>query len=317
MSRSPAKARLRWLSIALALVAGITSAQTGSDVEKCRTITGNPDLAIKHCSAAIASGKLSGQTLAQTHVNRGVEYAAKGDHDRAIADYSAAIRIDPKFAEAYHNRGTSWASRGEPDRAIADFDAALRLNDKDPDVYHSRAVEWTVKGDYARAMADYDAVLRLDPKATGVHFRRGRTLFYASDYAKAVAEFEKAHQAQPSDYSAMWLFLARKRRGDEDAEQRLERDTRATRDGAWPAVLLALYVGQTDVETVLKAAADSDPGQQRERQCEANFYIAHWHLLHDAGERAWPLLQEAQRACPRNGIEYEGALAELRKVKAR
>jgi lipoprotein NlpI len=306
-----------WFCVAFALAPGMALAQAATDAEKCRSITGNPDLAIKHCSAAIASGKLSGQALAQAHVYRGVEYAGKGDHERAISDYSAAILIDPKFAEAYHNRGTSWANKGEPDRAIADFDAALRLNDKDPDVYHSRAVEWTVKGDYARAMSDYDAVLRLDPKATGVHFSRGRTLFYAADYAKAVVEFEKAHQAQASDYSGMWLFLARKRRGDEDAEQLLERDTRATRDGAWPTVLLALYVGQADVETAMKAAVDRDPGRQRERQCEANFYIAHWHLLRGAREHALPLLQEAQRTCPQNGIEYEGALAELRKLQTR
>ncbi|MBI4193471.1 MAG: tetratricopeptide repeat protein [Betaproteobacteria bacterium] len=306
------KFRFLWLCIALA--PGMAPAQTGTDAEKCRAITGNPDLAIKHCSAAIASGKLSGQALAQTHFNRGVEYASKGDHDRGIADYDAAIRIDPKFADAYHNRGTSWANKGEPDRAIADFDAALRLNDKDADIYHSRAIEWTVKGEYARALSDYDAVLRLDPKATGVHFSRGRTLFYTADYVNAIAEFEKAHQAQPSDYSAMWLFLARKRRGDENAEELLERDTRATRDGAWPTVLLALYVGQADAETAMKAAVDRDPVRQRERQCEADFYIAHWHLLGGAGERALPLLQEARRACPRNGIEYEGAVAELRKL---
>jgi tetratricopeptide (TPR) repeat protein len=53
------------------------------------------------------------------------------DYDRAIADYSQAIRLDPKYAVAYINRGISYEAKGDNDRAIADYDQAIRLDPKD------------------------------------------------------------------------------------------------------------------------------------------------------------------------------------------
>jgi lipoprotein NlpI len=307
-----------WLCLAFALAAGAAAAQPELDAERCRVIANNPDLAIQHCTGAIESGKFSGQALAELHVSRGVEWAAKSDYDRAIADYDAAIRLDPKYRDAFHNRGTAWANKGDHDRAIADFDAALRLAPQDAATLHARGVEWMVKGDYSRAISDFDAALGFDPKVGDIHFSRGRARFYAADYPRAIEDFERAYKTQPSDYSALWLYLARKRGGVAGAEDLLEKDTRATRDGGWPAHVIALYVGQTDAETVLKAASpDPDPRRQAERRCEANFYVAQWFLLRNASERALALLQEAQRECPKNFLEYEGAVAELRRLQQR
>jgi Flp pilus assembly protein TadD len=41
--------------------------------------------------------------------------------DRAIADYTAAIRLDPHYAAAYFNRGAAFQQRGQVDQARADF----------------------------------------------------------------------------------------------------------------------------------------------------------------------------------------------------
>ena len=306
-----------WFGLLASMLAGVVHAQVNTDLEQCRTISNNPDLAIKHCTAAIDSGKLSPRDRAQAHLNRGVEWFNKNDYDRAIADYDAALRIDPKLADAYHGRGSAWAHKGDPERAISDFDSALRLNPKDAGALHARAVELTVKGDYARALADYDAALRLDPKADDIAFSRARTFFYSEDYPRAIAEFEKAHKASPTDYSAMWLYLARKRGGMAGAEDMLDEATRASQRLGWPSAVIALYLGRTDLQSVMNAATDANPGRQRDQRCEANFYTAHWHLFQNAPERALALLQEAERSCPKQFLEYEGTLAELRRLKKR
>jgi tetratricopeptide (TPR) repeat protein len=49
-------------------------------------------------------------------------------YDRAIADYTAALRIDPNYAVAYYDRGLAYRAKGDYDRAIADYEAVLRIN---------------------------------------------------------------------------------------------------------------------------------------------------------------------------------------------
>ena len=63
-------------------------------------------LRIRGCTRVIEDSKVIAQRRANAYNNRGVAYGAKGDRDRAIADYNEAIRLDPKFAMAYNNRGT-------------------------------------------------------------------------------------------------------------------------------------------------------------------------------------------------------------------
>src|SRR5262245_56508978 len=114
-----------------------------------------PDQQITGCTNAIQSGKYSGKDLSWAYFNRGNAYDDKGNHDRALADYSEAIRLDPKDAKVYYNRGLTYFDKGDYDRAIADHSDAIRLNPKDPQVYYNRGNAYRTKGDYDRAIADY------------------------------------------------------------------------------------------------------------------------------------------------------------------
>ena len=54
----------------------------------------------------------------------------KGDLDQAIADYTQAIALDPKYAVAYNNRGIAYCDKGDLDQAIADYTQAIALDPK-------------------------------------------------------------------------------------------------------------------------------------------------------------------------------------------
>lgn len=45
---------------------------------------------------------------AQAHRNRGMEYLNNGDYDRAITEFSQAIRINANDADAHFNRGVAY-----------------------------------------------------------------------------------------------------------------------------------------------------------------------------------------------------------------
>lgn len=306
---------LLWLGLLAA--AGVARSQPAAspatDAELCRNTT-NLDLAIKHCSAAIDARKANNELLAQWYVLRGMRLGEKGDYDRAIADHTTALKLDAKVRLANYYRGKAYSNKGEFELAIADFDAAARLRSDDPVVYHARGIELMVRGDYARAIADFDKALQLEPKAEGVHFSRGRAHFYASDFPRAAADLETALAARPNVYIALWLFLARARSGNADADDLLERETRRLR-GGWPSPLIALYMGRTDAQSVMAATKSGDANQQRDMRCEGDYYVAQSHILKGEQPRARTLLQGVQRGCPKNLLEYEATVAELKRLQ--
>jgi tetratricopeptide (TPR) repeat protein len=59
---------------------------------------------------------------------RGHAYNQQDKRDSAIADYSEAIKIDPKDADFFLFGGLVYRSKGLYDRAVADFDEPIRLD---------------------------------------------------------------------------------------------------------------------------------------------------------------------------------------------
>src|SRR5437870_6317372 len=110
-----------------ALLIAITFAQPAlaDDWETCARGAG--DDAITACTRAIKSGTYNGKTLALAYSNRGVEWRAKGELARAIADYDEAIKADPQQSAAYNNRGIAYAAASDYDKAIVDYDEAIKL----------------------------------------------------------------------------------------------------------------------------------------------------------------------------------------------
>lgn len=150
---------------------------------------------IAACSRLIAK---SGGRDALAFDNRGAEYGDKGDYDRAISDFSEAIRIDPKYALAWQHRGAALLRRNEVDRAIADLTASIRLDANNLNALNDRGMAYAAAGDSERALSDYNAAIRIDPRFKFAYFNRGRLYAGKGDHTRAIAEYSEVIRIDPT-----------------------------------------------------------------------------------------------------------------------
>ncbi len=120
-----------------------------------------PDASIGGCNAVIQD---TARNLAAAFYFRGAANLSKKDFDRAIADYSQAISIDPNEADYLNGRAGAYEAKSDMTRAMADYDKAIQLNPKSIYAFNNRGASHQRKGDFARASADYGEVTKLQPK---------------------------------------------------------------------------------------------------------------------------------------------------------
>ena len=96
-----------------------------------------------------------------------------GAFDKAIANFSEAIRARPHDATAFYSRGNAYETKGDYDQAIADFNEAIRLNPNDAPTFNNRGIAYANKGNQFRAIADYNEAIRLKPDYAGAFCNRG------------------------------------------------------------------------------------------------------------------------------------------------
>ena len=69
---------------------------------------------LRRCDGALNVGNLSNYETLATHVNRGILRLRRGQIDDAIADFDAAMVLDPNQPEAYLNKGAALIQRQNP-----------------------------------------------------------------------------------------------------------------------------------------------------------------------------------------------------------
>jgi tetratricopeptide (TPR) repeat protein len=80
------------------------------------------------CGALIDNEKTASADRLKALLARAPVLVRKGEIDRAIADYDAALQLDATLADVFNTRGELEWKRGDRRKALADFAAAIRLN---------------------------------------------------------------------------------------------------------------------------------------------------------------------------------------------
>lgn len=118
------------LGAARAATGGEPAAVVQVDVAACLSATAADDMdkASPACAAVIDNEKTAKPDLIKALVARGALLARHGQIDRAIADDSRALLLDPTLADVFNARGELWLKKGDKPKAVQDFGAALRID---------------------------------------------------------------------------------------------------------------------------------------------------------------------------------------------
>lgn len=165
---------------------------------------GDAAAVITACTTLIDRDVLDAENAAIAHNNRGLAYARLGDNVRALAEFDAAIALDPTYANAFTNRGGTLALQGDFDRAMGSLDEAIRLEPRDVLAYRNRALIYQARGDYERAVADFSRGIDVAPD--DVEVRNGRCwarILWRRDLDEALSDCNHALRLDPRNANAL------------------------------------------------------------------------------------------------------------------
>jgi tetratricopeptide (TPR) repeat protein len=272
----------------------IVDCKTGYAYLHPRPPPGQAYLGVKHTGVQNVAGKaqaangnwtvaesvqISGDNL---FVVAGEYKQNKNDLAGALADYTRALELNPRNAEACSERGELEATQGNEAGALADCDRAIEIDPGRVAAYSRRGAVREIKGDFSNAVSDYDKVIELKPDD--------------SDYERLYRQ------------TLLWRLGPTPESGA---------NTVAGCKGRWTKTVGQFLIGTLDEKSLLKAAKKSDAEPVSGQKCEAYYYIGMRHL--SSGDKAGA--REAFLRCRAFGLkdydEYEFAGTELVRLDER
>src|SRR5207302_1624725 len=134
-----------------------TASNVAGDYNIC---VGSTAEAIDACTRVITSSRSTRDQVGNAFIGRGQHYYEKDDYDRAIADFSKAIPLKPKWLQlAYGNRGNAYAMKKQDQDAIDSYDQAISIDASYSAAYAGRGLIYEKMGLVERARSDYEAAL--------------------------------------------------------------------------------------------------------------------------------------------------------------
>jgi tetratricopeptide (TPR) repeat protein len=134
------------------------------------------------------------------YVIRGMAYSFTGELEKAIADSSRSIELDPRdrCACAYLLRGQTYLEKGDARRGFADLARASRSAPRSPNPYLVRGVFLSQRGDHAAAIEDLSKAIQLSPNLGMAYAVRGLAYKEIGDDTNALADLTRAISLMPN-----------------------------------------------------------------------------------------------------------------------
>jgi tetratricopeptide (TPR) repeat protein len=192
------------------------------------------------------SGKHT-EFLVESYYNRAIAYYHLGRLGLALADFTAALKIKPRYASALYNRGNVYYGLRQYAMAIEDYTNAININKYYPEAYVGRAYVLLENHNYDSALDDCNKAIDLKPDYNDAvntlkiaidlknkslltrynkrtdnatrsnvsedvalnHFRSGQRYQLAGNYNSAIGEYDKSLGLKPRSIVYLYRGIAK------------------------------------------------------------------------------------------------------------
>ncbi|HOI31031.1 MAG TPA: tetratricopeptide repeat protein [Melioribacteraceae bacterium] len=171
------------------------------------------------------------------HNNLGTYYYSKKEYDKAIQQYTRAIKLDSNYSDAYNHRGIAFRDRNMFLTALSDFNKAIELSNKNPMYWNNKGYTYQGMGlidsaifyyrkaihkspDYHNALNNLsiafqlknqpdsalyysNGAIKVNPYNSRYYNNRGNIFFMIGDYDNAHLNFIKALEIEPENAKAL------------------------------------------------------------------------------------------------------------------
>jgi tetratricopeptide (TPR) repeat protein len=272
--------------------------------------------------AAVLVAGWAGPALADGYsfLNVGIDYLNQQRYADAVTWLDKAIAAGDLIPDQMHvahlDRARALAELDRPAESAAAFTAALAIRPDDLGARIGRSFAYVAAAQPENAADDIAAAHISTSKIAGIVFERGLVAWELGNYLAAGEAFSQLADKGYTD-AWLWVQLANIRQNKPVTKYVGFHiaDLKINLEGIpyfWPGPAMSLYAGSKSEADVLSAMEGDFASQEAE--CQGNFYLGAWRLVHGNAGGAKELLQKAVNACPAGDIEWRMANFELKKL---
>ena len=136
--------------------------------------------------------------------NRGLYYEGLGENEKAAADFSKVLNLDPDNASHFKNYGKLLFNQGQYNQALETLSKGIAQDSEDPELYLNRGATYAALKQYQNALTDLNKVLILQPNEADAYFNRSNVYFEIQQYEAALKDMSQYLKYAPN-YAEGWF----------------------------------------------------------------------------------------------------------------
>jgi tetratricopeptide (TPR) repeat protein len=153
---------------------------------------------------------------ADNEFQQGMKFMSPGKYPEAVVHFTRALSIYGQLPDALLERGNAHRILGEPDEALADYQAAIDLNPTLATAHNGIAMIYIERHDLPHALEKLNKAISLQPSVEA-YYERGQILEARGEHQKAIEDYDKAIAEQvDSPYMYRARALAKANLGDQE-----------------------------------------------------------------------------------------------------